>query len=58
MTDTYVCKRLGKSRGMVMDELEKLGIGTQVHYIPLFLQPYYRKKQLCKFEKKYFEKIF
>jgi dTDP-4-amino-4,6-dideoxygalactose transaminase len=39
-------KRLGKSRGRVMDELEKLGIGTQVHYIPLFLQPYYRKKQL------------
>jgi dTDP-4-amino-4,6-dideoxygalactose transaminase len=39
-------ERLGKSRGMVMDELEKLGIGTQVHYIPLFLQPYYREKQL------------
>jgi dTDP-4-amino-4,6-dideoxygalactose transaminase len=39
-------ERLGKSRGEVMEELEKLEIGTQVHYIPLFLQPYYRKKQL------------
>jgi len=38
-------KRLGKSRGRVMDELEKLGIGSQVHYIPLFLQPYYRNKK-------------
>ena len=26
-----------------MKELEELGIGTNVHYIPLFLQPYYRK---------------
>ena len=34
--------RLGKSRGDVMAELEKMEIGTQVHYIPLFLQPYYR----------------
>ena len=25
-----------------MAELEKMEIGTQVHYIPLFLQPYYR----------------
>ena len=25
-----------------MDELKKNGIGTQVHYIPLFFQPYYK----------------
>ena len=43
-------KNLGKSRGIVMKELEELGIGTQVHYIPLFLQPYYRKNQLINLE--------
>lgn len=26
-----------------MIRLKKKGIGTQVHYIPLFLQPYYKK---------------
>ena len=26
----------------MMDELKKRGIGTQVHYIPVHLQPYYR----------------
>ncbi len=34
---------LGKSRAMVMDELHGKGIGTQVHYIPLYKQPYYKK---------------
>ena len=43
-------KNLGKSRGKVMKELEELGIGTNVHYIPLFLQPYYRKNQLITLE--------
>ena len=43
-------KNLGKSRGIVMKELEELGIGTNVHYIPLFLQPYYRKNQLITLE--------
>lgn len=32
----------GKSRGQVVRELMQHGIGTQVHYIPLHLQPYYR----------------
>ena len=36
----------GENDARVMDELEKAGIGTQVHYIPLFLQPYYRNKKL------------
>jgi len=35
-------KKFGKSRGTVMKELDKKGIGSQVHYIPLFLQPYYK----------------
>ncbi len=31
-------------RRIVFDKLKKSGIGVQVHYIPLYLQPYYRKK--------------
>ena len=33
---------VGKSRARVMAELRDHGIGTQVHYIPIHLQPYYR----------------
>lgn len=32
---------LGKSRQQVMKELADKGVGTQVHYIPLYRQPYY-----------------
>jgi UDP-4-amino-4,6-dideoxy-N-acetyl-beta-L-altrosamine transaminase len=32
----------GKSRRQVYDELRAAGIGVQVHYIPIHLQPYYR----------------
>ena len=35
--------RIGKSRKQVMAELADKGIGTQVHYIPLYRQPYYRE---------------
>ena len=41
--------KLKKSRGYVMQKLSKHGIGSQVHYIPLFLQPYYRKKNITNF---------
>ena len=34
-------KRIKKSRFQVMNYLRKRGIGTQVHYIPVYLQPYY-----------------
>lgn len=34
--------RSGKSRAEVMAALRTLGIGTQVHYIPVHLQPHYR----------------
>jgi dTDP-4-amino-4,6-dideoxygalactose transaminase len=37
-------KRIGKPRGQVMDELKEKGIGTQVHYIPVNSQPYYKEK--------------
>lgn len=35
-------ERLGVSRAEVMDRLREAGIGTQVHYIPVHTQPYYR----------------
>ena len=33
---------LGKTRTEVMNELKGKGIGTQVHYIPVYKQPYYQ----------------
>lgn len=36
---------LKKSRNQVMLELKKRGIGTQVHYIPIPLQPYYQNNK-------------
>ncbi len=35
---------LGKSRTEVMTELRENGIGTQVLYIPVYLQPFYRRE--------------
>ena len=35
---------IGKSRAQVMKELLERGVGTQVHYIPVHLQTYYRDK--------------
>ena len=34
---------IGKTRKQVMKELYDSGIGTQVHYIPVHLQPWYKK---------------
>jgi len=34
--------RIGKTRKAVMILLRNIGIGTQVHYLPVHLQPYYR----------------
>lgn len=36
-------QRLGKTRTQVMRELKDKGIGTQVLYIPVYLQPWHRK---------------
>lgn len=36
-------QRLGKTRSLVMNNLREKGIGTQVHYIPVHLQPYYKE---------------
>jgi len=35
---------IGKSRSVVIEELKKKNIGTQVHYIPVHTQPYYKEK--------------
>ncbi|MGH6930937.1 MAG: DegT/DnrJ/EryC1/StrS family aminotransferase, partial [Dongiaceae bacterium] len=35
---------LGVDRATVMNRLKANGIGSQVHYIPVHLQPYYRKR--------------
>lgn len=35
---------LGRDRGSVMRALRARGIGTQVHYLPLHRQPYYRAR--------------
>ena len=35
-------KRTGKTRRQVYDAMRAAGIGVQVHYIPVHLQPYYR----------------
>jgi perosamine synthetase len=36
-------KAIGKTRTQVMTELRQKGIGAQVLYIPVYLQPWYRK---------------
>ena len=35
---------LGMERAAVMARLKEAGIGTQVHYLPLHMQPYYRDR--------------
>ena len=35
---------LRRSRAQVMRDMAACGIGTQVHYIPLYRQPYFRKR--------------
>jgi UDP-4-amino-4,6-dideoxy-N-acetyl-beta-L-altrosamine transaminase len=35
---------IGKTRGQVMQALVAQGIGTQVHYIPLYRQPYFKAR--------------
>ena len=34
---------LGRSRATVMQALRTRGVGTQVHYLPVFWHPYYRR---------------
>ncbi len=34
-------EKLGRTRAQVMTKLKSLGVGSQVHYLPVHLQPYY-----------------
>jgi UDP-4-amino-4,6-dideoxy-N-acetyl-beta-L-altrosamine transaminase len=54
-------EKLKKPRKQVMEELKEKGIGTQVHYIPVNSQPYYKERFGYKREdypvaKNYYEK--
>jgi UDP-4-amino-4,6-dideoxy-N-acetyl-beta-L-altrosamine transaminase len=42
-------EKLKVDRRKIFEALQKEGLGVQVHYIPLHLQPFYRKKFGCKF---------
>lgn len=37
-------EKLRVDRKKIFEELEKEGLGVQVHYLPLHLQPFYRNK--------------
>lgn len=41
-------EKMGRSRKDVMGELTAAGVGTQVHYIPVPYQPYYKTKYFTK----------
>lgn len=47
-------------RGQVFKKLTEAGLGVQVHYIPVYLQPYYQnlgyEKGLCPVAEKYYER--
>ncbi|BDW97398.1 hypothetical protein MACH10_30830 [Thalassospira tepidiphila] len=43
MTALFEGDFLGFGRNSVMNSLREMGIGTQVHYTPVHLQPYYRR---------------
>ena len=36
-------QKIGRDRAQVMQQLKEKGIGTQVHYIPVHTQPFYRQ---------------
>lgn len=38
-----VLNRISKTHAQVFDELRALGIGVNLHYIPVYLHPYYRQ---------------
>jgi len=53
-------KAQGKDRATVMSELSALGVGTQVHYIPVSSQPYYERlygKQVFKGAERYYQRV-
>jgi perosamine synthetase len=61
----YVVKlnteKIGKSRDEVFKELKEAGIGVNVHYMPIYLHPYYQElgyqKGLCPESEKVYEQM-
>lgn len=55
----YVIRVKKAKRSIIFDKLREKGIGTQVHYIPVYWHPYYRnlgyKKGLCPRAEEYYE---
>ena len=50
-------KKYNLDKGKIIEGLAKKGIGSQVHYIPLFMQPYFRDSaEYYKGSKEYYEK--
>lgn len=52
---------IGKSRKQVFSELREAGVGVNVHYIPIHLQPFYRQRfgtraGLCPITEQYYER--
>lgn len=52
-------KRIEEKRRKIFDYLRKSGIGTQVHYIPVYWHPYYQglgyKKGMCPVAEEYYK---
>jgi len=53
-------KKIGKSYGEVFSEMRNKGIGVNLHYMPVYLQPYYRelgfRPGYCSNAEEYFKK--
>jgi len=51
--------RIKNNRDKIFDKLKVAGIGTNIHYIPIYLHPYYKKlgykKGLCPRAEKYYD---
>ena len=39
--------KIGLTRHQLMTRLAERGVGSQVHYIPVHLQPYYKRQGFC-----------
>ena len=54
-------EKIGKSRDKVFKELKEFGIGVNVHYMPIYLHPYYQKlgyeKGLCSESEKVYKQM-
>ncbi len=53
-------EKLGIDRFLFMEELKRHGVGSQVHYMPVYFQPYYQKigyrRGICPIAEDYYKK--